>query len=120
MGYGLEGTLTDALSNNIIQTVILPAFRTGNFKLGISDGVEAIIQALGGQYQFNASQKRGDQQAEEPSPWWYIFFLPLIFLRRFGGRGFYGYHGRHGGSRHGGGFSGGGGSFGGGGASGGW
>tara|TARA_R110001599_G_scaffold200428_1_gene397140 strand:+ start:2592 stop:3290 length:699 start_codon:yes stop_codon:yes gene_type:complete len=117
VGYGLEGTLTDALSNNIIQTVILPLFRTGNFEKGIAEGTEAIIQVLGGQYQFNTPKK----QTEEPPPWWFIFFLPLIFLRRFVGRGFYGYHGHHGGShRGGGGFSGGGGSFGGGGASGGW
>tara|TARA_R110001592_G_scaffold87572_3_gene258536 strand:+ start:5208 stop:5897 length:690 start_codon:yes stop_codon:yes gene_type:complete len=114
VGYGLEGTLTDALSNNIIQTVILPSFRTGNFEKGIGEGAVAIIQVLGGQYQFNKPQK----QAEEPPPWWFIFFLPLIFLRRFGGRGFYGHHG--GSHRGGGGFSGGGGSFGGGGASGGW
>jgi len=117
VGYGLEGTLTDALSNNIIQTVMLPSFRTGNFEKGIGEGIEAIIQVLGGQYQFSKPQKR----AEEPPSWWFIFFLPLIFLRRFVGRGFYGHHGHHGGShRGGGGFSGGGGSFGGGGASGGW
>ena len=117
VGYGLEGTLTDALSNNIIQTVMLPSFRTGNFEKGIDEGAVAIIQVLGGQYQFNKPQK----QTEEPPPWWFIFFLPLIFLRRFSGRGFYGHHGHHRGShRGGGGFSGGGGSFGGGGASGGW
>jgi uncharacterized protein len=116
VGYGLEGTLTDALSNNIIQTVILPLFRTGNFEKGIAEGTEAIIQVLGGQYQFNTPKK----QTEEPPSWWFIFFLPLIFLRRFVGRGFYGHHGHHGGSHRGGGFSGGGGSFGGGGASGGW
>ena len=52
VGYGLEGVLTDALSGNIIQAVILPAFRAGNFDQGIVDGAEAVIQALGGQYQF--------------------------------------------------------------------
>lgn len=112
VGYGLEGQLTDALSANIIQTVILPQFRAGKLGQGIVDGVAAIIQALGGQYRFNNASKN----SKEPLPWWVVFFLPLIFLRRFGfGRGF----GRHGGSRRGG-FGGGGGGFGGGGASGGW
>ncbi|MDF1644991.1 MAG: TPM domain-containing protein [Pseudomonadales bacterium] len=113
VGYGLEGVLTDALSANIIQTVILPSFREENFNQGIAVGVDAIIQALGGQYRFNSPQN----QSTELPPWWVIFFIPLIFLRRFGMGGLYGHHG---GSRRGGGFGGGGGGFGGGGASGGW
>lgn len=117
VGYGHEGALTDALSSNIIQAVILPSFRAGNFSEGINLGVGAIIKALGGQYRVKPPQRRSD----ELPPWWVIFFLPLIFLRRFGMRGFYGHghHRGHGGS-HRGGFSGGGGGFGGGGASGGW
>ena len=115
VGYGLEGVLTDALSANIIQTVILPSFRLGNFNKGVADGVDSIIQALGGQYQFNSSQNR--TQSNELPPWWVIFFLPLFFLRRLGLGVLFGHSN---GSRHGGGFSGGGGGFGGGGASGGW
>ncbi|WP_370239324.1 TPM domain-containing protein [Neptunomonas phycophila] len=113
VGYGLEGVLTDALSANIIQTVILPSFREENFNQGITGGVDAIIQALGGQYRFNSTQN----QSDELPPWWVIFFIPLIFLRRFGMGRFFGHHR---GSRRGGGFGGGGGGFGGGGASGGW
>ncbi|MBR9910246.1 MAG: TPM domain-containing protein [Gammaproteobacteria bacterium] len=117
VGYGLEGVLTDALSSNIIQMVILPAFRNGNFNQGIVEGTEAVIQVLGGQYRFRSPPSDN----EELPPWWVIFFIPLIFLRRFGYGGFYGHHGGHySGSRRGGGFGGGGGGFGGGGASGGW
>ena len=116
VGYGLEGVLTDAISSNIIQMVILPAFRSGNFDQGVLQGSEAIIQALGGQYRFRSPP----QGEKELPPWWVIFFIPLIFFRRFGMGGFYGHHGGHyGGSRRGG-FGGGGGGFGGGGASGGW
>ncbi|MCG8609655.1 MAG: TPM domain-containing protein [Pseudomonadales bacterium] len=118
VGYGLEGVLTDALSSNIIQAVILPSFRDGNFTQGITKGADAIIQALGGQYRYRSAQK----QSKELPPWWVIFFIPLVFMRRFGLGGFYGhghYGGHHGGSRRGG-FGGGGGGFGGGGASGGW
>src|SRR5262245_46164125 len=31
VGYGLEGTLTDAISRLIIENAILPRFRTGDF-----------------------------------------------------------------------------------------
>jgi len=123
VGYGLEGLLTDALSANIIQTVILPSFREGDFNQGIADGADAIIQALGGEYRFNSPQAQSRNQSNELPPWWVILFLPLFLLRRFG-RGLL--FGQHSGSRRGGGFGsggfggGGGGSFGGGGASGGW
>jgi len=49
VGYGLEGTLTDAQSWVIINQVITPKFKAGNFSQGISDGVAAMIQVVGGQ-----------------------------------------------------------------------
>ena len=38
VGYGLEGTLTDALSKTIIETVIVPRFRAGAFGPVLSRG----------------------------------------------------------------------------------
>lgn len=46
VGYGLEGTLTDALSSLIIQNEILPAFRDGDMPGGIVAGTDAIIAQL--------------------------------------------------------------------------
>ena len=46
VGYGLEPVLTDALSNQIIQTDILPPFRDGDFASGIEAGVDALITQL--------------------------------------------------------------------------
>ena len=46
VGYGLEPVLTDALSNQIIQTDILPAFRDGGYARGIENGVDAVIAQL--------------------------------------------------------------------------
>src|SRR6476659_1757910 len=48
LGRGLEATLTDALSKTIIDTSILPRFRTGDFAAGIKSGAEGIARALGG------------------------------------------------------------------------
>ena len=50
VGYGLEGTLTDALSHNIIQTVILPEFKQGDMPAGIVKGTRAIVEVLQGTY----------------------------------------------------------------------
>ena len=46
VGYGLEPILTDALSNQIIQDQILPAFKKGDYPGGINAGVDAIAQQL--------------------------------------------------------------------------
>ena len=48
VGYGLEGSLTDALSSAIINQRILPQFRRGDFEAGIEQGVDAMLKILGG------------------------------------------------------------------------
>src|SRR5262249_25391271 len=46
--YGLEGTLTDAISKFIIENSILPRFRAGDVADGTSRGVASIIDVLTG------------------------------------------------------------------------
>ncbi len=49
VGYGLEGVLTDALSNRIIDETIAPAFRQGNFYGGIDSALDAMIKVIDGE-----------------------------------------------------------------------
>lgn len=51
VGYGLEGALPDILAKDIITTNIAPAFKQGDYSLGILQGVYAIIEATQGEYQ---------------------------------------------------------------------
>ena len=140
VGYGLEDRLTDAQSSVIINRVITPAFKTGNFSKGISDGVAAMLVVLGGNpldEPSTAYESRGDSEDDFVSrhPGLLVFLVMLFILTVFvcqmlgilpagrggsggSGGGFGG--GGFGGGGGGGGFSGGGGSFGGGGSSGGW
>ena len=60
VGYGLEGTLTDALSHNIIQTVILPLFKKGDMPQGIISGTGAILKTLDGSYKPLPVKKKND------------------------------------------------------------
>jgi uncharacterized protein len=48
VGYGLEGTLTDATSRTIIDNYILPNFKRDDFNDGVRDGTKAMLQVLGG------------------------------------------------------------------------
>jgi uncharacterized protein len=49
VGYGLEGALTDVTSKRIIDEVITPKFRGGDFAGGISDGVNRILRVIDGE-----------------------------------------------------------------------
>jgi uncharacterized protein len=46
VGYGLEGTLTDALSKIIISNAIAPRFKAGDFGGGVERGVDDVITVL--------------------------------------------------------------------------
>jgi uncharacterized protein len=48
-GYGLEGALTDVTAKRIIDEVITPKFRSGDFAGGISDGVNRILRVIDGE-----------------------------------------------------------------------
>lgn len=49
VGYGLEGTLTDALSKRIIDQYYVPAFREQRFTEGLLQGFDIIAQARRGE-----------------------------------------------------------------------
>ena len=61
VGYGLEGTLTDAQSRIIIERAILPAFRRGDVNAGVLAGTAAILDVLGG-----VAEPPGQDAAAEP------------------------------------------------------
>ena len=49
VGYGLEGALTDVTSKRIIDEVITPKFKSGDFAGGVSAGVNRIIRVIDGE-----------------------------------------------------------------------
>ncbi|HEU4886251.1 MAG TPA: TPM domain-containing protein [Thermoanaerobaculia bacterium] len=148
VGYGLEGTVTDAFSSRVIRDVIAPPFKQGDYGRGLNAAADAIITKIKtGEEPVPPLQRPGQGQREGGGQeedigiipalviLFLIIFVVLPMLRRggsgcllpllfSGGRGITfgggggGFSG--GGFGGGGGFSGGGGGFGGGGASGGW
>jgi len=49
VGYGLEGSLNDVTAKRIIDEVITPKFRSGDFAGGISAGVDRTIRVIDGE-----------------------------------------------------------------------
>jgi uncharacterized protein len=145
VGYGLEGTLTDALSKIIITNAITPRFKAGDFSGGIARGVDDIITVLttdASEWEKRPSLRLDRQTDDDPvsgilllivggvllllivSRSFRVFFFNVllnVLLSAGTSRGGYSGGGRgYGGGFSGGGFSGRGGSSGGGGASGSW
>jgi uncharacterized protein len=143
VGYGLEPIVTDAFSSVVIQTQVLPKFRSGDFNAGVEAGADALIQQLS--LETSEAEKRAAAAAQQlqhrgnDGGGGLIGFLVMLFIfiaiaRVFGGWGLLalllsgggrggggGWSGGGGGGwSGGGGFGGGGGSFGGGGSSGSW
>ncbi|MBC7382640.1 MAG: TPM domain-containing protein [Bacteroidia bacterium] len=136
-GYGMEGTITDALSKRIIEENIKPNFKQQQYYQGLSEATDIIMRAASGEYINDAPVRK---RKEKTSPLFIIICIVIvviisIFSNRGGGRGrglggmspflfgTLGSGGFSGGgsSSSGGGFGGfGGGSFGGGGAGGSW
>lgn len=142
VGYGLEAVLPDATAHDIVENIVKPRFRAGQFDQGLIEAVGAIIAATRGEFK-GTGRLRAEAAGSAPAPvgivalFFVIFMFSLFFrhgrrrtvllggphIRRgrgpsvwMGGGGF----GGGGGGFGGGGFSGGGGGFGGGGAGGRW
>src|SRR5258708_36325254 len=49
VGYGLEGSPTDVTAHRIIDEVITPKFKAGDFAGGISAGIDRIIKVIDGE-----------------------------------------------------------------------
>jgi uncharacterized protein len=49
VGYGLEGALPDAVANRIIDEIIVPCFKRGEFYPGIDAGLTAMMQVINGE-----------------------------------------------------------------------
>ncbi len=77
VGYGLEGTLTDAQTDNIIRNVIVPQFKQGDYTQGIGDGVDAILAVLGGDSDATPQQTRRDHS----STLFLMLFLGFMLFR---------------------------------------
>ena len=121
VGYGLEGTLTDAVSSIIIANAIAPRFKAGDFNGGVTRGVDDIITTLStnsAEWKPKPADMRAEHEAsllDTLAP--FLIFLFIMFVisrmsRRSGGGNVIfipmGTGGFGGGFRGGGGFGGGG------------
>jgi uncharacterized protein len=74
-GYGAEGFLPDALAKRIIENIIKPNFRNGEYYLGIDRATDAFMQLGSGEY-----TPEEYQSSEEGLPAYVIILILLIIV----------------------------------------
>jgi uncharacterized protein len=77
VGYGLEGALPDARCKQILQDIMAPLFRNGDYAGGISAGVDAIIKVVNGE-PLPAASHRSQRGGQAPGG-----FIPGLFAGIF-------------------------------------
>jgi uncharacterized protein len=75
VGYGLEGTLTDAKSSQIVRREIVPRFKSGDFAGGIAAGLKAIMGTIEGTYTQPTETR---DTSEQKGPWESVFIAIVI------------------------------------------
>ncbi len=93
VGYGLEGSLTDAKSGYIIRNIMLPDFREGRFAQGLYSGAEAAARVIAGNSDISpqelARYKKKTRRSSSGSGSFtflvLMFFMIFMNLVRFAG-----------------------------------
>ena len=87
VGYGLEGTLTDAIASFIIRQTITPLFKQGLFNGGIVAGTGQIIDVLeSDEAALEEWRQRSKKTSSGEDPEWpFYIFIALWLMIMFGG-----------------------------------
>jgi uncharacterized protein len=83
VGYGLEGTLTDALSSVIIASAIVPRFKANDYSGGIERGVDGIIGVLttdSAEWQKKVNVRPAHSPSGFDQLYPLLFFLLMLFF----------------------------------------
>ncbi len=76
-GYGMEATIPDATANRLIDQVIVPHFKQGDFYGGLDQAIDTIIALMSGTYE------KGPAEASK-SLAFYAFFGIILLIIIFG------------------------------------
>jgi uncharacterized protein len=76
VAYGLEGALSDAISNRIIDETITPHFKAGDYDAGVEAGVDKMISVVNGE-----PLPQPDRKWERPAGLGHL--LPILLIGVF-------------------------------------
>lgn len=87
-GYGLEGAVPDAIAKRIIEKVIVPDFRQGNYYAGLDSATSVLMSLTRGEFTADNYMKKGSSEGKIPGAVIVIFIILFILIsKNFGNRG---------------------------------
>ena len=75
VGRGLEGKLTDLMAGRILDLVVKPRFKRGDFDGGFVSGVHALIDAVRGEFTPNTGREKGHSRSRDMSSQFITFLI---------------------------------------------
>lgn len=79
VGRGLEGRLTDLVAGRIIDLVIKPRFKRGDYDGGFIAGIHALVDAARGEFKAEARPASARKRQGSPIPAMLIFGAIVLF-----------------------------------------
>jgi uncharacterized protein len=80
VGYGLEGTVTDAFSSRVIRESIAPAFQRAEYGRGLNAAADALMAKIRGGEEAVPPLQRRDSGAPQGARGEDLGILPVIFI----------------------------------------
>jgi uncharacterized protein len=75
VGRGAEGALPDMYAKRVIENILKPNFKAGNYGKGFNEATDAIIKYMNGEF-----VNDGSPEKEKGMPFWLIIIIFIIIL----------------------------------------
>lgn len=85
-GYGLEGTVPDAIANRIVDNEMIPRFKENDYANGIAAGVSVLMDLTRGTYTAEGYKEKTQSSGSRSGAIGIIVFLLIIFLTSLRGK----------------------------------
>ncbi|WP_248679737.1 TPM domain-containing protein [Sinimarinibacterium sp. CAU 1509] len=89
VGYGLEGVIPDAVANRVIDEIIVPRFKDGDFAGGVDAGVEQLTGLINGEALPAPRPRQGAEMSRRLEPLGFLVIVAVMIgqvLRAIFGR----------------------------------
>jgi uncharacterized protein len=85
-GYGLEGVIPDLTCGQIVDNDILPAFRAGDYYVGLSNATNSIMSLARGEFSAAEYGQRAKKSTGKGVPIGLIIFIIFIIIAMISGK----------------------------------
>jgi uncharacterized protein len=87
VGYGLEGNIPDALTSRVRRNIMNPAFKEGNYAVGLDEATTVFMQAASGEFVNDRDEKPSKGIKPGLVTTFIIVIIIILIFSRGGGRG---------------------------------